>query len=241
MDKTLIKLNHVDIAFGKQNVVKDVTFSINAGEYVALIGANGSGKTSIMRAILKLVEPSKGNVYIDATLKVGYLSQRIATNDRFFPATVNEIVAMGILANRPFPKRLKKADQASIDAVLTLLEICGEKHKKIGLLSGGQQQRVLLARALVANPDILLLDEPTSALDPSMRQSFYDLLTDLNHKGITILLITHDVSTVAQYASKVVLIDQTILFDGSVKEFLSREDLSPFIHAEHHEGGHHHA
>lgn len=240
MQKTLIKLSHVDIMFGKQTVVKDVSFAIDAGDYVALIGANGSGKTSLMRVILNLIEPSRGNVYVDASLKIGYLSQRIAASDRFFPATVNEIVSMGILVNRPFPKRLKKTDQAAIDKVLTLLEICGEKHKKIGLLSGGQQQRVLLARALVSEPDILLLDEPTSALDPSMRQSFYDLLTELNQKGITIVLITHDVSTIAQYASKVVLVDQTILFDGTVKDFVAREDLSPFIHADHHEGSEHH-
>lgn len=240
MQKTLIKLNQVDIVFGKQTVVKDVSFSIDAGEYVALIGANGSGKTSLMRVILNLVEPAHGNVYVDASLKIGYLSQRLNSSDRFFPATVNEIVSMGILVNRPFPKRLKKTDQVAIDKVLTLLEICGEKHKKIGVLSGGQQQRVLLARALVSEPDILLLDEPTSALDPSMRQSFYDLLTELNKKGITIVLITHDVSTIAQYASKVILVDQTILFNGTVNDFIAREDLSPFIHASHHEGSEHH-
>lgn len=238
--KEILKVDHLTIRYGKQVAVSDVSFAINRGEYVAIVGANGSGKSTLMKALLGLLPTSEGAFHFTDSPKIGYLPQKIAVQDKLFPATPHEIISMGLLAQKPFPRVLSSADRKVIHELLETLGIAEYEHTRIGLLSGGQQQRVMLARALVTQPDILILDEPTSALDPQMRSFFFDTLHRINvDLKTTILLITHDVATIGQYVSRILYLDQSLLFNGTFRDFCETKDLSPFIHHhDHHEGGH---
>lgn len=234
----ILQVDHLTIKYGKQVAVMDVSFSIEKGDYVAIVGANGSGKSTLMKALLGLIPTSDGSFIFKDSPKIGYLPQKIAIQDKLFPATPHEIVAMGLLAQKPFPRTLTKEDHVTIHNLLEMLGIAEFESIRIGLLSGGQQQRVMLARALITNPDLLILDEPTSALDPQMRQFFFDTLHRINKENkTTILLITHDVATIGQYVSKILYLDQKLLFNGSFREFCETKELSPFIHHHDHEAG----
>lgn len=233
----LLQVNNLSVRYGKQLAVDHVSFKVNPGEYVAIVGANGSGKSTLMKTLLGLVPASEGSFEFINHPLIGYLPQKINVQDKIFPATPHEIVAMGLLAQKPFPRFLSKADHHAIHQLLETLGVSEFEHTRIGLLSGGQQQRVMLARALITHPDVLILDEPTSALDPQMRHFFFDTLRRINAETkTTILLITHDVATIGQYVSRILYLDQTLLFNGTFREFCETKDLSPFIH--HHDHDH---
>ncbi len=234
----LLQVNNLSVRYGKQLAVDQVSFTVHTGEYVAMVGANGSGKSTLMKTLLGLVPVSEGSFSFNNYPIIGYLPQKINIQDKIFPATPHEIVAMGLLAQKPFPRFLSKFDHQAIHQLLETLGVSEFEHTRIGLLSGGQQQRVMLARALITKPDILILDEPTSALDPQMRQFFFDTLRRINsEQKTTILLITHDVATIGQYVTRILYLDQKLLFNGTFREFCETKELSPFIH--HHDHDHH--
>lgn len=233
----LIEAKHASKLFQKQYAFKDVSFSVEQGEFVVIVGPNGSGKTTLMKSLLSLIEIEEGSIEINAS-KIGYLAQSTDMADRYFPATVREVIEMGLCESKNFFKGHKHDDY--FDELVKLLNIKESVHKRIGLLSGGQQQRALLARALIQKPEVLILDEPTSALDPTMRTTFYELMQTINQElGTTILLISHDIVTSAEYAKRVIYLDGTIQFDGAFREFCEHSELSPYIH-NHELGGHHH-
>jgi zinc transport system ATP-binding protein len=147
-----------------------------------------------------------------------------------FPATVREIVASGLLSQKRFPRRITRQDHQAVDRVLAMVGIETIQHHLIGKLSGGQKQRVLLARALVSEPDMLILDEPTTAIDPVIRAQFYQTLSDLNRQQqTTILLITHDSSTIGQYASALLYLDRQVIFYGSFQAFCSSDTMTRYF------------
>jgi zinc transport system ATP-binding protein len=143
---------------------------------------------------------------------------------------VREIVGMGLLAGKKFPRHVGRADEAAIDRILDRLEITRIKDRMIGELSGGQQQRVLLARALVAEPSLLVLDEPTTALDPEARERFTAMLQRLNKEsGVTVMLVTHDVMNIGRYASKLLYIDRTLIFHGGFDAFCKSPEVTDYF------------
>jgi zinc transport system ATP-binding protein len=223
--------------FGKQTVIKDVSFSISKGEYIFLVGPNGGGKSTLIKMMMQIIPPSSGSIDTHVH-QIGYLPQVTAKQNRHFPATVEEVVRMGL----PKTSMLLKAsavEQAQIDDVMERLGISHLKQKRIGILSGGQLQRALLARALIANPEVIILDEPTSALDPAMRDAFYPMMNELHAQGITIIIVSHDLATDTHEASRVLYMDQTLVFDGTFNAFCESKDLSPFIHTHAPHEGHH--
>ena len=150
----------------------------------------------------------------------------------YFPSTVKEIVALGLVSRKKFPKRLDAADEKTIDRTLEMLNIADIGHKMIGDLSGGQQQRVFIARALVNKPELLFLDEPPTALDPETRENFFEVLSDLNRNyKVTVVLVTHDIGTIGKYASKLLYIDRGVIFYGSFDEFCLSGDMTRFFGA----------
>lgn len=218
--KELISVKNLHVSYGKYEVLSDISFSINEKDYVAIIGPNGSGKTTLVKTLLNLIEPAKGQIIYKPDLNIGYLPQRIFLNDALFPATVYEVVSMGILLNGNLFSKVKKEYNEKINDILKTLGIEDLKNKKIGALSGGQQQRVLLARALVTSAKLLILDEPTSALDPLVREDFYKIIEKLNKDlGITILLISHDLSSSGKYTNKIILLNKKLLFYGDYNKF----------------------
>jgi zinc transport system ATP-binding protein len=144
-----------------------------------------------------------------------------------FPATVKEIVTMGLLSKKRFPKRIGASDEMAIDQALEFVGILDIKNKLIHELSGGQQQRVFIARTIIHEPQLLILDEPTVAIDPETRERFFNILENLNQqKQTTIILVTHDIGSIGKYASKMMYLDKQVLFYGTLEEFCHSTDMS---------------
>jgi zinc transport system ATP-binding protein len=234
MANSILSVKNVTLKYGRYEVVSNISFIAEKGDYIGIAGPNGSGKSTLMKAILGLHPFSEGKIQFSNGLKdssfVGYLPQKAVTNDRIFPATVREIVSMGLLARKKDPKFISKSDYDKIDGILEKLKISDLKQKKMSNLSGGQQQRVLLARALVSSPGLLILDEPTSALDPKIREDFYGILKELNvNEGVTILLVSHDMASIGQYTKKLLYLDRRLVFFGSYEEFCKSPDMTAYF------------
>ena len=168
--------------------------------------------------------------------KVGYLPQSLHLVNPVFPATVQETVGLGLLSLKRFPKRLNREDTGKIEIILNELGISDLRYKLIGELSGGQLQRVLLARAIVNDPELLVLDEPTAALDPETRGRFYAMIADINRtRGVTVLLVTHDSGAIGEHASKMLYLDKKVLFYGSFDQFCCSSEMSSLFgeHSQH--------
>lgn len=228
---TNIRVKNVSIRYGKHLAVKDVSFDLHKGDFVGVIGENGSGKTTLIKAILGALDLSTGKIEYRKDLRIGYLPQNIMRADKIFPATSMEVALMGLIEEKKFPKIVTKKDKEKVRQLFVKLGIEQLLTKRIGELSGGQQQRVMLARALVSDPDVLILDEPTSALDSVIEQTFLDTLKSLNkEKQTTIVLITHDLATVGGYINKVVYMNQSLEYVGPFDEFCKNTTHSPYLH-----------
>lgn len=226
--KTFIDVKDISFNYGPVKVLQDVTFSIQKGDFLAIIGPNGSGKTTLIKIILGLLKPSNGKVQIlgkpaeefDDWYKIGYVPQQVTHIDPFFPASVKEVVAMEFLAKKKFPRLTKQEEELCLEKALKQVGMEYFKNWRIGSLSGGQQQRVFIARAIVNDPHILFLDEPTTGVDSETQEHFYDMLDTLNKKeGITIVLITHDTGIVNKHVNQVACLNQQLVYHGTHAEF----------------------
>jgi zinc transport system ATP-binding protein len=225
-------------SFNGVRVLNDISFQVGAGDYLGIVGPNGSGKSTLIRAILGLEQPDSGLVELFGTpgtrfnewRRIGYLPQRLKFFNANFPATVEEIVRLGLLAGKKMPRSIKKGDDEAVAKTLELMGITGIRRKLIGDLSGGQQQRVLLARAIVGEPELLILDEPTSALDPETRENFYALLERLNReRKTTVILVTHDTWSIGKYANRFLYLDKKIIFNGTFDDFCHSPEMTGFF------------
>jgi len=227
-----------------QRVLSDVTFRVAPGEFVGIAGPNGGGKSTLLRAILGLTPVSRGEVRLfgetlrdfQAHRRVGYLPQNAAHVEQTFPATAREVVAMGLTGSRRWPWQPRKARPGVVADAMRATGVADLARRRIGEMSGGQRQRVLLAKALVAEPDILVLDEPTTGVDPAARDAFAHLLTELNHeRGMTILLVSHDADMLHHVATRLLVIDRGLASDGPPDRVASTLE-SLHHHHDHHEG-----
>jgi len=233
-------LNVKDLSFGygAAEALTDVTFSVDRGDYIGLAGPNGAGKTTLIRTVLGLSGRYSGAIELFGTDvkafsdwgRIGYLSQRATAFNPLFPAAVREVVGLGLLSKKRFPKKLARTDATAVDKALDLMDIANIAKKLLSELSGGQQQRVFLARALVSNPELLILDEPGTALDPQSREGFFEFIKKLNHdKGITIILITHDTAQIGLYANKLLYLDKKVVFYGSFSDFCASAEMHQYF------------
>ncbi len=232
MPVDVITADHLTFRYDGKDVLKDVSFSLEGGDYVGLVGPNGSGKSTLVRLALGLEAPAAGRILLygqppqqfSQWEKIGYLPQKNSALGRFFPATVGEVVALGLLPGRNYSRSQKHDVLASVMEQMDIVDI---KDRLIGELSGGQQQRVLLARALVKEPEVLILDEPTIAIDPEIREKFLGMLMDLNRKKqVTVLLVTHDTGSIGKYASKLLYLDTGVVFYGSFDQFCQSTEMT---------------
>jgi zinc transport system ATP-binding protein len=239
----LILVENISFGFNGLEVLQDVSFTISPGDFVALIGPNGSGKTTLIRIILGLLKPSRGRILLlgedpgrfSQWNRIGYVPQKATHLDPYFPASVREVVAMGLLSKKSFPRFLTRQDEAAVERALEQVGMQALKRRRIGELSGGQQQRVFIARAIVNGPDVLFLDEPTAGVDADTQERFYDMLADLNRKiGLTIVLITHDFGIITKHVNKVACLNQRLFFHGTHDEFCSSSVVQELLHGEHH-------
>ncbi|MCH2670810.1 MAG: metal ABC transporter ATP-binding protein [Chloroflexota bacterium] len=227
----IVEINSVTCGYEKQQVLTDVSLKVMPGDFVGLLGPSGSGKTTLLRTVLGAVDLYDGEVLIKgiATSKkrprVGYVPQ-LETVDWNFPVTVQEVVMMGrTMENRLFPWYRKEERELAFE-MMGRLGIVELANRHIRELSGGQQQRAFLARALISNPELLLLDEPTSGVDIKTRDDVMHLLHDLNHDGVTIIITTHEINAVAVHLPWVVCLAGRILAEGPPSEVITTEVLS---------------
>lgn len=212
--KPLIEFVDTSVSFGSLEALKNVTFQINQGDFLYIIGPNGSGKTTLVKLLAGLLKPNKGEVK-RCDRSCGYLPQ-IFNVKRNFPITVKEVIYSGFKQQSLF---IKKKDNKNINYWLEKMKIANLKNQLMFNLSGGQQQRVLLIRALINNPELLILDEPTSALDPHFRDYFYKLIKEIHNSGTTVLFVTHDLHKPLFEKVKVLEVDQTIKFYGTYESY----------------------
>jgi len=217
------------------NILSNISLEIFNGEYIAIIGPNGGGKTTLIRMLLGLEKPSSGEVRLFGKklknfkewYKIGFVPQRASLVDENFPATVEDIVKMGRIANRGIFASFSREDAKIVEDAMLKMDIVDLKGKMVGTLSGGQRQRVMIARALASNPEILILDEPNTGVDMVSQQRFYKLLAKLNkEEKITIVFITHDIGVIADDIGRLFTINQKATICNDPKETLSCEDVS---------------
>ncbi len=227
----LVRFENVSAGYEHEPVLSDVNLTINRGAFVGIVGPSGAGKTTLLRAIVGNVPKVRGRVIVGhheetsgVAHHVGWVPQ-LETVDWNFPATVREVVLMGRWSNHPWRPWTTKADNRQVDKLLERLGIGGLGDRHIRGLSGGQQQRVFLARAMVGGPDLLLLDEPTSGVDIKTRDDILHLLADLNRDGMTIVLTTHELNSVAAHLPWVVCVNRRIIAEGDPDEIFTSDVL----------------
>ena len=206
----LVSLHGVEMTRAGKTVLSGVDLTVSRGDFIAVTGPNGGGKTTLMRIILGLLKPTAGTVTYDVpSLRVGYLPQKSQIDSRF-PITVRDVVASGLLVSG--------IERRAVDEAIELVELTEHSRKPIGALSGGQLQRALLARAIISRPELLILDEPLSYIDKHFEQRIYQIIKQLAEKT-TILLVSHEITTIASMANRHLIVDQTITECASAHHF----------------------
>ena len=216
----IIEVKNLNYIINGISILKDISFHINAGDYTAVVGPNGGGKTTLINTILGLKKGWTGEIKLfnqkledfKEWQKIGYVPQRVIEFDQKFPITVFETVKLGRMYN--FKKFLRNhtKDIKTINDIIEALGISDLKNKLIGELSGGQKQRVMIARALASEPELLLLDEPNTGIDNETQQEFYNILKRLNkEQKITIIFITHDIGVIEDSINSIISINKEIL------------------------------
>jgi len=212
----IIKANNLYFSYDKQNnVLTNVSFVVYKNDYISLIGPNGGGKSTLLKIILGLLEPERGEIEVFGSHfknirdKIGYVPQ-YSKIDLAFPISVWEVVMSGFLGKKRLGSSYTKSEKEKAIKVLNDLKIFQFKDRPIGELSGGQRQKVMIARALVRDPKLLLLDEPTNSIDKESSQDLYGLLQELNN-NMTIIVVSHDIGTISRYVKRVFYLNNQII------------------------------
>ncbi|MFZ3064940.1 MAG: metal ABC transporter ATP-binding protein [Nitrospirota bacterium] len=237
-EQTMIEIKNLSCRYGNNEIFKDTNLKIEKGIFAGIVGPNGSGKTTLIKSMLGVVKPTKGNIYVNGRLvnnrphnKIGYIPQLEAI-EWDFPVTVEQAVMMGRYNKMGIFPWSNKEDKRVVRDVLERLGIVQYINHHIKTLSGGEQQRVFLARALASEPELLILDEPTSGVDLKTQHDILHFLLTLNKKGITIILITHDLNAVAAHLPWVICFNKGIIAQGMPEDVFKPEILKKTYNAD---------
>lgn len=207
----IIELSSVSMNWGHHSALNNIDLTIDKGDFLAITGPNGGGKTTLLRIILKLLKPSSGtvnyyqdNVGVDS-LKIGYLPQKNMI-DSHFPITLKEVISSGLLADKSLSSDTVRH---RVEEILETVDLVSHQNRPIGELSGGQLQRGLLGRAIISSPSVLVLDEPLSYIDKRFEKKMYDIISDLS-RTTTIILVSHEMSTISSMANRHIIVDRQI-------------------------------
>ena len=241
MKNKVLEVKDLSFSYPDKSILHRLSFDVDAGDFMCIVGTNGTGKSTLLKLILNQLSPLEGEIKLLGTnsekykdfASIAYVSQKATNINRDFPATVEEVVSLGLYSKKGLFKRNTKEDKKLIDSALERVGMLDYKHRQIGYLSGGQQQRVFIAKALISNPRIIFLDEPTTGIDIRAVDSICCLLGDLNkNSGITIVMVTHDISSIIDHSNKILVLSE----DGSGEVMTSEEfnSQSMLAHVHHH-------
>lgn len=223
-NRELIKISSLCVNYENTQALCTISMSIKSSDFIGVIGPNGGGKTTLVKSILKLIKPTSGSVeYVDSKLRIGYLPQQKGI-DQLFPISVLDVVLSGLQGSN----LMFRPNKAQRQLAKELLEQNGlkELHKRqIGELSGGQLQRVLLCRALISEPELLILDEPTTFVDKNFEQGFYELLKQLSNK-MAIVIVSHDIGTICSYVRSIACVNKHLHYHPAAQ--ITQEILSHY-------------
>lgn len=213
MDAPLIEIEHMCYTRNGRDTLHDINLTVRRGDFIAIIGPNGGGKTTLLKLMLGLLPPSRGTIRVNGfdpgkhRASIGYVPQHV-NNNLSFPATALDVVQMGLPRGQArFRFNNKKKNRQAAQQALEKLGVSNLAPRKIASLSGGERQRILIARALVSRPELLILDEPTASIDTKGQTEFYELLQVLN-KEVTIIMVSHDIMIVSSYAKSIICLNR---------------------------------
>lgn len=229
----VFELKNVTLGYENTVVAQNLNFGLAQGEYLCIVGENGTGKSTLIKTLLGLIKPLKGKVNVEVGGKnhkgVGYLPQQTQAQ-KDFPASVWEVVLSGVLNGGHKSPFYSKKDKEEAMKNMDRLGIANLKKHCYRELSGGQQQRVLLARALCATDSILILDEPVTGLDPAASMEFYETVKDLNkNEEVTVVMVTHDIKNALNYATHILHMEQSGNFFGTVHDYKNSKTSDMFL------------
>lgn len=241
MKNKVLEVKDLSFSYPDKSILHRLSFDVDADDFMCIVGTNGTGKSTLLKLILNQLSPLEGEIKLLGTnsekykdyASIAYVSQKATNINRDFPATVEEVVSLGLYSKKGLFKRNTKEDKKLIDSALERVGMLDYKNRQIGYLSGGQQQRVFIAKALISNPRIIFLDEPTTGIDIRAVDSICCLLGDLNkNSGITIVMVTHDISSIIYHSNKILVLSE----DGSGEVMTSEEfnSQSMLTHVHHH-------
>jgi zinc transport system ATP-binding protein len=231
--KAVVEFENVSFSYDGHEVLKDVNFRVPERDFLALLGPNGGGKTTLIKLCVGLLRPKKGVVRVfgvdpgKVKHRIGYVPQDINRNKEF-PISVFDVVMTGRLAKkRGLRRSITEDDRRKVEEILEQMHLSSYRNRRIGELSGGQKQRVFIARALVGDPEILFMDEPTASVDPAFQTELYALLRQLNEK-LTIIVVSHDMSVLSSYVKSIACVNGTVFYHGAQE--LTEEVVTKIYH-----------
>ena len=233
----IVEVKKLYFKYDESPLLEDVNFSINRGDFVGIVGANGSAKSTLIKLVLGILKPKRGEVCLMGQpidkfkewYKIGYISQNVRNFNNSFPATVEEIIAVNLYHEMGILKFIRKKHEEKINEVLELVDMIDYKKQLIGKLSGGQQQRIFIARTLISNPEIIFMDEPLVGVDVDSQQRFLSLMGKLNKDlGITLIIVSHDLEGIIGYTNKIACIREKRVFIHDSKHFNEKTDIKRY-------------
>ena len=225
--KEILSVKNLTFNYSDTEVLRNVNFALEKGDFLGIIGSNGTGKSTLIKLILGMLPYNKGEISVfgknisDVRSKVGYIPQKANSFNSSFPATVREVVTANLYSKVGLFRRLGKKYDGKLKEVLEKVGMSGYEDHLIGNLSGGQQQRVFIARALISEPELLLMDEPTVGVDAQSVKSIMNIISELNKQGLTIVMTNHDTPLLVQASNKLL-----IFCEHGYEEFVNRSDLT---------------
>ncbi|MEN6379708.1 MAG: ABC transporter ATP-binding protein [Methanofastidiosum sp.] len=218
MKNEIIRIENLSFDYGNHRVLEDINLTVYDDDFLGIIGPNGGGKSTLLKIILGLLNPTEGSISLfdknpkEGRKYVGYVPQYTLV-DRNFPINVEQVILSGRIGHTDFLRRYSRADRKIAGKAMNIMGIADIRNIQIGKLSGGQLQRVLIARALATEPKLLLLDEPTSNIDVQAETDFYDFLHELSEK-MAIILVTHDTGAISSHVKTIGCINKTLHYHG---------------------------
>ncbi len=241
MNKELLTLKNITFAYNSEPVVDDVSLTVYEGDFIGLVGQNGSGKTTLLKLMIGLLKPNSGEISHLARRFVGYVPQKSSQEGKNFPITCEELVMQGRVAKAGLFHMFSQADFTKAHDALRAVGLFEKRDRLLSELSGGQQQRIFIARALAAEPKLLILDEPTVGIDEASQEEFYILLGKLKkEKNFAIIIVSHDIEVVTREVSSILCMNKKLVYHGNPENFIEgnyTEQMygkgKKFIHHEH--------